>query len=126
MFESLKKLMSGPMFVFVYGILSKWYLMIAMAGLVVTFWVFKGLDEAGVLKATEEIVTKALSDTKAIARYCVPKINNISTFWSCLDNPPAYEKTDEEKSLEEGITKDLKTPQKPQSLPNADPYEENH
>ncbi len=91
------------MAIFVYGILSKWYVMIMLAAMVVTFWVFKGLTEAGVLQAAEKVVSRALSDTKSVARYCVPKITNLSAFWACLDNPPQYKATKDEELFEKGL-----------------------
>ena len=91
------------MAIFVYGILSKWYVMVMVAAMVVTFWVFKGLTDAGVLQAAEKVVSKALSDTKSVARYCVPKITNLSAFWDCLENPPQYKPTKDEELFEKGM-----------------------
>lgn len=99
----LKVLLKNPMVLFVYGIMSKWYIMIMVAAIVVTFWVFKGLTEAGVLQEAERVVSRALRDTKSVARYCVPKIANLSDFWYCLENPPNYEQTQEEKDFEKGL-----------------------
>lgn len=96
---SLKRLLSNPMGLFVYGLFSKWYLMITITALIVTFWVFKGLEQAGVLQAAEVVVSKALNDTKAVARYCIPKITNIKDFWECLNNPPKYEPSKQDKEL---------------------------
>lgn len=106
--EILKKLLTGPMGVFVYGILSKWYLMIAVSGVVVAFWVFKGLDKSGILQATEKVVTKALGDTKSVAKYCTPKILNLSEFWDCLENPPDYDPDESEKQLQQQISDEQK------------------
>lgn len=120
MFDLFNKISSSKMFLFVSAILGKWYLMITVAALVVTFWVFKGLSDAGVIAAAEEIVFKALHDTKAVARYCVPKITNLSDFWDCVGNTPDYEPTEEEKALEIEIKKAL-----PQQQPvDSNPYEQ--
>jgi len=102
-FSKLKILLKSPMILFIYGILSKWYIMVMVAAIVVTFWVFKGLTEAGVLQEAEKVVSRALRDTKSVARYCVPKITNLSNFWDCLQNPPNYEATKEEKDFEKGL-----------------------
>lgn len=102
-FSKLKILLKSPMILFIYGILSKWYIMVMVAAVVVTFWVFKGLTEAGVLQEAEKVVSRALRDTKSVARYCVPKITNLSNFWDCLQNPPNYEATKEEKDFEKGL-----------------------
>lgn len=91
------------MVLFIYGILSKWYIMVMVAAIVVTFWVFKGLTEAGVLQEAERVVSRALRDTKSVARYCVPKITRLGDFWDCLQSPPNYEATKEEKDFEKGL-----------------------
>ena len=102
-FSKLKILLKSPMVLFIYGILSKWYIMVMVAAIVVTFWVSKGLTEAGVLQEAEKVVSRALRDTKSVARYCVPKITNLSNFWDCLQSPPNYEATKEEKDFEKGL-----------------------
>jgi hypothetical protein len=122
--NSFRRLLSNPMSVFIYGILGKWYLMIAVASLVVTFWVFKGLEQAGVLQEAQKIVTKALLDTKSVARYCTPKIANLRDFWDCVSNPPLYEATPEEASLETQLNNDLDSMIKSKQNTNPnDPYD---
>lgn len=107
MFETLlskvKVLLKNPMIVFVYGVLSKWYITIFLTAIVVVYWVFKGLTEAGVMQASEEVIFKAFRETKSVARYCVPKIMDLKSFWECLQSPPNYEETQEEKSLKKGL-----------------------
>lgn len=117
----LRLLLKNPMVIFIYGIMAKWYIMITVAAIVVTFWVFSGLKESGFLEEAEKIVSKALSDSKSVARYCVPKITNLSDFWDCLDSPPKYEPTKEEKAFEEGLTDLLDISNYDQS---KDPYAE--
>lgn len=126
MLSTLKRLITAnPMGMFVYAIISKWYLSIAIAGLVVTFWVFKGLEEAGVLQAAEKIVSQALADTKSVARYCVPKITNFNNFWNCLENIPEYKPTEDETKLQNSLDNLLSNPKnKPSTLDHVDPYEE--
>ena len=87
------------MALFVYSILSKWYITIAITGIVVAFWVFKGLSDSGVLKKAEDVVFGAFGEAKSVARYCVPKITNLEDFWNCLQNPPKYEPTAHEQEL---------------------------
>lgn len=101
--SKLKVLFKNPMVLFVYGIMSKWYIMVMVTAMVVTFWVFKGLSDAGILQAAEKVVSEALRDTKSVSRYCVPKIANLREFWNCLQKPPSYEETKEEKALNEGL-----------------------
>ncbi|MEM6339012.1 MAG: DUF2670 domain-containing protein [Pseudomonadota bacterium] len=100
----LKLLLKNPMVIFIYGIMAKWYVMIMVAAIVVTFWVFTGLKDSGFLDEAEKVVAKALSDSKSVARYCVPKIMSFSDFWDCLESPPKYVPTKNEKAFEEGLT----------------------
>jgi hypothetical protein len=67
-------LAKSPMTIFVYGILSKWFITIFVAALVVAYWVFKGLSDAGILQAAEDVVFDALTQTKSVSQYCIPKI----------------------------------------------------
>lgn len=104
MWSALRRLMTAnPMGMFIYGIITKWYLMITVAAVVVTFWVFKGLDKAGVLVATEQVVSKALSASESVAKYCVPQITKLEDFWHCLNNTPEYTPEADEKSLTERV-----------------------
>ena len=91
------------MLLFVYGIISKWYIMVMVSAIIVAYWVLQGLTQAGVLQAAEEVVSKALSDTKSVARYCVPKITRLEDFWECLQRPPKYEATPDEIHLEKTV-----------------------
>ncbi len=109
--------------IFIYSIIGKWYILFTVGALVVTFWVFKGLESTGILAESEKVVREALEETKAVAKYCVPKIKNLSAFWDCLDHPPKYTPSDEdrsavdlEKQLQQAIKKALPT--------SGDPYEE--
>ena len=95
-----KVLFKSPMTLFVYGIMSKWYITIFVTAVVVSYWVFKGLGDAGVLKKSEEVIFSAFTQTKSVAQYCIPKIANLGDFWDCLQNPPAYVPSDEEIGLE--------------------------
>lgn len=81
LFTKLKPILNSPVIIFVYSILSKWYIMVMLTALMVTFWVFKGLTDTGILQAAEKTVSAALKDTKSVARYCVPKILSFSDFW---------------------------------------------
>ena len=109
MFDSFigkfKMLFKSPFTVFVYGILSKWFITIFITGIVVAYWVFKGLSDAGILKKAEDIVFDALIQTKSVAQYCIPKIAHFGDFWACLQDPPAYVPSDEEAKLEQGMKK---------------------
>lgn len=119
--SKLKFLIKSPMVLFTYGIMSKWYLLITVSAVTVTYWVFKGLIQAGILQNAEQIVTRALMDTKSVAQYCIPKILHFGDFWECLQNPPTYTPSQEEILLEEGA-KDLLNFDR--SSQNTDPYAE--
>lgn len=130
MFNALKRLITlNPMGIFVYTLLTKWYLTIAVAGLVVTYWVFKGLQSAGVIDEAEKIVGQAIYDSKAVAKFCVPKIANLEAFWSCLNNLPEYspeqDETDLESKVESLRQNFLNKSATPDSTPVSDPYYDN-
>lgn len=123
MWNSLKKLIiANPMGAFVYGIIGKWYIMIMVAGLVVTFWVFKGLEQTGIMQSFEKILTEALDDTKSVAKNCTPKILNLGDFWECLSNPPKYEPSPDDASAT-SLEQDLKTKLKNGQPQNQNPYD---
>lgn len=116
----IQKLLKSPMAVFVYGILSKWYLMISVAAFIVVFWVFKGLSDTGILKQAETTVLDALSQTKSVARFCVPKILNLESFWHCLQDPPDYQEEEEIGAIQE-LHKD--SPVDPDIYDYRNPYD---
>lgn len=119
-FSRVKTLFKNPMILFVYGIISKWYITIFVSAIVVVFWVFKGLEGAGFIQAAEDVVFRALKDTKAVARYCVPKIGNLGDFWGCVQAPPEYEEIEDELLLKKNITDLLKLNAEPSDV--EDPY----
>lgn len=126
MWNAFRRLIvANPMGLFIYGIIGKWYILIAIAALVVTFWVFKGLEKSGVIASIEAVVVQALNETKSVAKNCTPKITNLSDFWLCLKDPPKYESSDEDASastLEESLNKTLK-----RVRPGvADPYDDEY
>lgn len=100
-----KMLFKSPMTLLIYSILSKWYITIFITAIVVAYWVFKGLDSAGILQKTQETVFDALNQTKSVAKYCIPKITHFGNFWDCLQDPPTYAPGHEEIQLEESIKK---------------------
>ena len=74
-----------------------------VSAVIVVYWVLQGLTEAGVLQAAEKVVSTALSDTKSVARYCIPKITRLEDFWDCLQSPPRYEASPDEIHLEKTV-----------------------
>ena len=104
MWNALKRIIiANPMGIFIYGIITKWYLIVTVSALVVVFWVLKGLSQAGILDAAETIVSKALSESKAVAQYCVPKIANVSDFIKCVNNPPKYTEDENAQKLNKAL-----------------------
>lgn len=118
-FSGFRGLLKNPLMLFVYGIISKWYITVMVAAIVVTFWVFKGLQETGILQKAETTVTRALEETKSVAQNCVPKILNFSDFWYCLENPPRYKPTEGEEALRRSLEIQL-LPEKSGDI--QDPY----
>ena len=121
----LKKLMKNPFTLFIYGIISKWYMIVMFSALMTTYWVFKGLEEAGVLQAAQKILVQAVQDTKAAAQHCVPKIKNLQVFWDCLSNPPVYRASAAEQALEQALNQSLEKSKKrfEEKSKRKNPYE---
>lgn len=92
-----------------------------VAAVVVTFYVFKGLEERGIISATESVVFRALNDTKSVAKNCVPKILSFTELWQCLQNPPEYKPSKEEEQLQKTLERSL-APNQPKSPAKSDPY----
>ena len=109
-FTLVSKLFNSQIGVFVYAILSKWYIMVMLGSAVVAFWVLKGLEEAGVLSEAYEIVSTALEDSKAIAQHCTPKIKNLEALWVCINNLPKYRRTAIEQQLYDDVEEAINRP----------------
>jgi hypothetical protein len=90
---------ANPLGLFVYGIISKWYLIITFAGVVVVYWVFHGLNKTGVLNEVLVIVESAVVDAKSIAQNCTPRIRDLGDFWRCIENTPKYRESSQERSI---------------------------
>jgi hypothetical protein len=101
-FELFRRLFKHPMTIFIYSILSQWYMIIVVGGVVVTYWVFKGLKDVGVIDKAQTILVQAVEETKGIAQNCTPRILNINDFWNCLSDPAnsKYSPTAEDKALQ--------------------------
>jgi hypothetical protein len=99
---------ANPVGIFIYGFLTKWYIIIGLGGVMVFFWVIKGLDQAGVLKKSTAIILDGVNSSKSVAKYCTPKITNISNFIDCLNNPPKYEADQNDESVNRVLEKALR------------------
>lgn len=97
MWLALRRLIAAnPMGIFLWGLIAKWYVMIAVASLVVLFWVVKGLEKTKFLDAMETATKEIFTITKGAAQNCIPKLGptftDLTNFWDCLGDPPAYDK----------------------------------
>ena len=84
-------LRTNPIGVFIYGIIAKWYIAVFLAGILVVYWVFKGLESTGILDTAFAKLTEVLNLSKAIAKNCTPKILNLNNLWNCLGDPGPYQ-----------------------------------
>ena len=110
----VRRLFSNPLITFIYSILSEWYLIVAVGSLIVTYWVFKGLKDVGVIDKAQTILVQAVEESKGIAKNCTPRILDLADFWNCLSDPASlrYYNSDEDKMLQNDVKRGL------DSLPN--------
>jgi ferric iron reductase protein FhuF len=122
----LRAIMANPMGIFVYSILSKWYIIVMIPAVIVTFWVFKGLEKTGILEIALKNVTLHLNETKAVAKYCTPLLLDRQALWDCLQNTPSYTADEDEKDLQDKADKILETlsPKQEQQNNYRNPYNE--
>lgn len=118
-------LKKNPMLFFIYSILSKFYFTIIAASIVITYFVFKGLDKAGLFQYSEKTLAKAIVDTKDIAKNCTPIIGKPKEFWNCLSNPSQYSNEDHDPNVNENLDEIIKHIEKIEEdhLENPDPYQ---
>jgi hypothetical protein len=105
----MRRLFSNPLTTFVYSILSEWYLIIIVGSLIVTYWVFKGLKDVGVIDKAQTILVRGIEESKGIAKNCTPRIVNLADFWNCLSDPASirYAPTSDEQKLERDVKSGL-------------------
>ena len=120
----MKRAMANPMGLFVYGILSKWYLIVMIATISVTFWVFKGLEQAGVIDAITKELKFGFLQAQAVAQKCVPKIMVLGDMWDCIQHTSGddYTPNDDEKALRDTLQNDLQDNNSTTSAPTS-PYD---
>lgn len=143
MWHALRRLIAAnPMGVFLWGIIAKWYFMIAIASLVALFWVVQGLNQIGFINYMYKSVTEVLDISKAVAQNCTtklgPRVENMKDFWECLGNPGQYD-ADKEAVIDNETGQTIKTGEKtleqgaeslrpkdgtiPEMLPYRNPYD---
>lgn len=93
---------------FIYTIIAHWYIIVAVVSITVVFWVFKGLDDSGVLNETKAIFKKVGNDSIKIAKYCTPKIRDLHAVWDCISEIDSKEITVEDKSNLERLKNTIK------------------
>jgi len=105
----LKRAMANPMGIFIYGILSKWYIMVMIAVISVTFWVFKGLEQAGVIDAITKELKYGFREAQAVAQKCTPLIVNLPAMWDCIQHTSGndYVPNEDEKALINTLQRDF-------------------
>jgi hypothetical protein len=69
---------------FIYGLISQWYLVIAIPAMTVTYNVLKALEERGVLKTIMEDLKNSIDAIVVISSTCPQKIVDIQDFFNCL------------------------------------------
>lgn len=86
MMQRIFQIINSAKGVFVYGILTKWYLAIAIPAMGITYIIFKKLDEKGVFDIILSEITKHLEMLERVAQKCTPKIiEGLPGFIECLD-----------------------------------------
>ncbi len=115
----------NPMLFFIYSVLSKFYLIIIAASIIVTYFVFKGLEKAGLIHYSEKTLTKVIVETKDVAKNCTPIIGKPKEFWNCISNPSQYSNEDHDPNVNENLDEIIKHIEKidEDHLDNPDPYE---
>ena len=105
----LRRAMANPMGLFVYGILSKWYILVMIATISVTFWVFKGLEQAGVIDAITKELKYGFLQAQAVAQKCTPKIMNLADMYDCIQHTSGddFRENDDEKALRNTLKQNL-------------------
>lgn len=96
-------IMANPIGIFISSILAKWYVVVMFAAVMVAYWVLKGLEQAGVLGMFQGTLLEALYTSKSIAQYCTPLIMDLKATWDCISNPPVYNPTGDESSLQKAV-----------------------
>ncbi|HJD55812.1 MAG TPA: DUF2670 domain-containing protein [Rickettsia endosymbiont of Pyrocoelia pectoralis] len=138
MWQALRRLIAAnPMGVFLWGLITKWYLMIAIASLIVLYYIAKGLEQIGFIDYFTKSTTEILDTSKAIAQNCTTKLgpdwDHLVSFWNCLSDPGQYEVREGtgEEQLQQGMKHLIKRPENggvgdgtiPEPATPTNPYE---
>jgi uncharacterized protein DUF2670 len=74
MFGPVMNIIKGAKGTIIYGILTKWYLLIAIPALAAAYYFFEGLQASGLLDRMFDFIEYHLGVVKAVAKYCTPLI----------------------------------------------------
>ena len=79
----------------------------------VTFWVFKGLEQAGVIDAITKELKYGFLQAQAVAQKCTPKIMNLADMYDCIQHTSGddFREGDDEKNLKGTLHEDLENGQ---------------
>ena len=69
---------------FIYNILSKWYIAIAIPAIYVTYHFFKGLEKAGILASFTTNLKRITDSIEHISIECPQKLGVFKEFLNCL------------------------------------------
>ncbi len=120
---------ANPIGIFMYGLMAKWYILIAIPSVMVTYWTFSSLETSGYLNTWYDTVKNILAESQSIAKNCIPKLldaNQRDDFIACLESPPAYVIPEDQKKLEDTANKFLEDEEKNHPVNPYDDYDSNN
>ena len=79
-------LLKGAKGKFVYLIMAKWYLLVAIPAFWATYYFFDKLEATGIPKKIYDFVEAKLDMIVTITRECTPHIGNLNEYFSCINN----------------------------------------
>ncbi|NRA74196.1 MAG: hypothetical protein HRU36_05630 [Rickettsiales bacterium] len=69
---------------FVFKIFRYWYSYITLVSIIVVYYLFKALEETGILDAIQNTLTYAFNTIILIAEQCFPLIVNLPEMFDCI------------------------------------------
>ena len=69
---------------FIYSLMSKWYVIIAIPAMVVTYNVFKALSDAGILDKMQKNLEAILAEITKVSVDCPKYLGDFNDFLQCL------------------------------------------
>ena len=109
-----------------YALMAKWYILIAIPSIMVTYWTFTALEKSGYLDTWYNTAKQILDESQSIAQNCIPKFLDVaqrSNFIDCLENPPIYSKPKYQQELENNANRFLTDNDKNHPLNPYDDWE---